>query len=265
MSFLSDVFEIGKKAVKFFSGDSIGANVAKTVASGFLLNRVTKSINKDTARPSAAATSEIRGTVIDEGVRLQVEPDPNQSIPVVYGRASLFGAITHVEIQNRSTLYAVFVISERTGVRLSDGVQSQFTFRNIRINDQRVIFKTGGQIVDFTLDRSGAVDRSLDGLVEIRCFDNGSNSAVRPQGHNSGGNMEAAHQFIPTWSSSDSMNQLVFAVVQITYNRERGTTSIPNINFEVENSMTLPGDCINDYMTNTRYGAGIPPQEIYSE
>jgi hypothetical protein len=28
--------------------------------------------------------------------------------------------------------------------------------------------------------------------------------------------------------------------------------------------MTLPGDCLNDYMRNTRYGAGIPDAEIYS-
>jgi hypothetical protein len=26
--------------------------------------------------------------------------------------------------------------------------------------------------------------------------------------------------------------------------------------------MTLPGDCVFDYMTNTRYGAGIPKEEI---
>jgi hypothetical protein len=34
--------------------------------------------------------------------------------------------------------------------------------------------------------------------------------------------------------------------------------------FKIQNSMTLPGDCIYDYMTNTRYGAGIDPAEINS-
>jgi hypothetical protein len=28
--------------------------------------------------------------------------------------------------------------------------------------------------------------------------------------------------------------------------------------------MTLPGDVMLDYMTNERYGAGIPSTEIYS-
>jgi hypothetical protein len=61
------------------------------------------------------------------------------------------------------------------------------------------------------------------------------------------------------------MSDLVFAVVQITYSRENGITALPNMRFHLRNSMTLPGDCMLDYMTNTRYGAGIPAEEIYSE
>jgi hypothetical protein len=30
----------------------------------------------------------------------------------------------------------------------------------------------------------------------------------------------------------------------------------------MKNTMTLPGDVLYDYMTNTRYGAGIPEAEI---
>jgi hypothetical protein len=33
--------------------------------------------------------------------------------------------------------------------------------------------------------------------------------------------------------------------------------------FVIENSMKLAGDCLYDLMTNTRYGAGINPEEIY--
>jgi hypothetical protein len=127
-----------------------------------------------------------------------------------------------------------------------------------------VVFKPGGQIVAFTLDREGNIDNSLDALLEIRCYRNGSAAAVQPVG-TTGGNMQSATAFIPGWSSTDTMSNLVFAVIKLTYNRERGITRIPNINFTITNSMSLPGDCINDYMTNTRYGAGIPAREIYSE
>jgi hypothetical protein len=60
------------------------------------------------------------------------------------------------------------------------------------------------------------------------------------------------------------MSNLVFAVVRLTYDSDKGVTSIPNMQVRVKNTMTLPGDCVYDYMTNTRYGAGIPPGEIYS-
>jgi hypothetical protein len=260
MSFLSDVFELGKQAVSWFTGDSVGANIAKTVASGFVLNQVTKSINRDSAVPQAA----VRGVVIDEGARLQVNPDPEHAIPVVYGTATLGGAITHVEVIQKNTLYAVFTISERTGVKLSDGQQSSISFDEIRVNDQRVVFKAGGQVVDYTLDRDGNIDNSLNDLMEIRCFNNGSSSPVQPVG-TSGGNMATAFDFLPSWTSTDTMTNLAFVVIKLTYNRDRGVTRIPLMSFRVSNSMRLPGDCIRDYMTNTRYGAGIPAQEIYSE
>jgi hypothetical protein len=260
MSFLSDVFELGKQAISWFTGDSVGANIAKTVASGYVLNQVTKSINRDSAVPQAA----VRGVVIDEGARLQVNPDPEHAIPVVYGTATLGGAITHVEVIQKNTLYAVFTICERTGVKLSDGQQSVFSFDEIRVNDQRVVFKAGGQVVDYTLDRDGNIDNNLNDLLEIRCYNNGSSSPVQPVG-TSGGSTQSAFNFLPSWTSSDTMNNLVFVVIKLTYNRDRGVTRIPNMSFRVSNSMRLPGDCIRDYMTNTRYGAGIPAQEIYSE
>lgn len=264
MSFLSSVFELGKKAVKFLSGDSIGANIAKTVVSGLAVRKINKAITRPTVVPPAAAREPERGIAIDEGVRLQVDPDPNHAVPVVYGTATLGGAITDVHLEAQNTLYVVFTICERTGVLLSNGQQSVITFDEIRLNDQRVIFKTGGQTVDSTVDRDGNVDNSSDGLIEIRCFNNGSNSAVIPAGF-SGGNTQSAINFIPIWTTTDTMDQLVFAVVKITYNRDRGITRIPEVAFRVRNTMKLPGDCIRDYMTNTRYGAAIPPQEIYSE
>lgn len=264
MSFLSSVFELGKKAVGFLSGDSLGANIAKTVISGLAVRKINRAVTRPTVVPPVAARDPVRGIAIDEGVRLQVDPDPEHAVPVVYGTATLGGAITDVQVVALNTLYAVFTICERTGVLLSNGQQSVITFDEVRLNDQRVIFKTGGQTVDFTVDRDGNIDNSADGLIEIRCFNNGSNSAVIPTGF-SGGNTQSAINFIPGWSSTNTMDQLVFAVVKITYNRDQGIAGIPEVSFRVSNTMKLPGDCIRDYMTNTRYGAAIPPQEIYSE
>ena len=73
-----------------------------------------------------------------------------------------------------------------------------------------------------------------------------------------------ARDLMPTWTANHAMTDLVFALVRVEYNKERNVTSLGDIEFKLTNTMTLPGDCVNDYMRNTRYGAGIPDAEIYS-
>jgi hypothetical protein len=58
------------------------------------------------------------------------------------------------------------------------------------------------------------------------------------------------------------MDELVFALIKVRYSKEKGITGIGNIEFKVKNTMSQAGDCINDYLTNTRYGAGITIEEI---
>jgi hypothetical protein len=54
------------------------------------------------------------------------------------------------------------------------------------------------------------------------------------------------------------MGDLVFAVVEVNFNRDKNITQAPqSMKFHISNTMNQPGDCLYDYMTNTRYGAGI--------
>jgi hypothetical protein len=59
------------------------------------------------------------------------------------------------------------------------------------------------------------------------------------------------------------MSDLVFALIKTTYNPEKNINSLGNWEFKLSNTMSQPGDVLFDYMTNTRYGAGINEQEIY--
>ena len=74
-----------------------------------------------------------------------------------------------------------------------------------------------------------------------------------------------AWSIMPGWTSAHTMNDLVFAIVKVEYNKEKNVTKLGKLDFKIRNSMTEPGDCLYDYMTNTRYGAGIDPQEINSQ
>jgi hypothetical protein len=58
------------------------------------------------------------------------------------------------------------------------------------------------------------------------------------------------------------MNELVFCLVKVTYNKENAITGLGNLEFKIRNTMTEAGDVINDYLTNSRYGAGIAVEGI---
>lgn len=258
MSFLSDLWDTGKQVFSFFTGNSIGSQLARAAGSALVLNQVTKSVNKENSSGSQAKVE-----AIDKGVRQQTPADVNYRVPLVYGSAYLSGALTAAEMANGNRdMYVVYTICERTGVKLSDSTQSVISFDEVWINDQLATFKADGITVDYTTDRNGTKDESLRDLVQIRCYNNGSSSNVFPTG--ASGTTQTAYDFVPLWTSTDSMDELVFAAIKMTYNKDKGLTKIPTFRFKISNTMTMPGDCIYDYMTNTRYGAGIDPSEIYS-
>lgn len=261
MSFLDDIIDVGKSAFDFVSGNGVASNLVKTALLGFGVSKVSNSVTKQNQTPAATRTP-----TVDPGVRLQVNPDPSHKIPVVYGTAQLGGIITDAELTSgNQVLYTCFTICERTGVKLSDNVQSSFVFNNIYLNDQRCVFQANSYTVAYTVDRDGNVDYSLEGLVDVRCYVGGAASTynVAPVGYNLTGQANAWDYF-PNWTSNNAMSNLIFVVVKMNYNRDKGLTRIPTVRFSITNNMTKAGDCVYDYMTNTRYGAGIPPAEIYS-
>ena len=259
MSFLQSLRDIGSGILDFVNSDSIGANLAKTALIGYAANKFSNNVNRENQRPQTS-----RENLPDPGVRLQVDPDPDHKIPVVYGTAYTGGIITDAELADANqTLYLCITVCERTGVKLSDSVQSVLGFDTVLVNDQRIVWDSDGVTVDYSVDREGNVDRSLSGLMQIRFYNNGSANNVAPAGETLG-SVVTADNFMPSWGANHDMTELVFAIAKITYDRDKGVTRVPSFRFQVTNTMTKPGDVLLDYMTNTRYGAGIPLGEIAS-
>jgi hypothetical protein len=268
MSFIDDIVELGsdvmdfaRPAIGFLGGNGIGSVLARTALMGVVLNQLNSSVNKDNTPSAAASANEV-----DKGARLSVEPNTEHKIPVVYGTAVLGGIITDAQISNNNTkMTYVITISEQTGRLLSDTSPSTITFDDIYIDDKRCVFYTDGLTVNYTVDKDGYTDYSMDNLVRVYCFNGSSLLPTRPNHPSAGYSTSAlgtAYSIVPTWTSSYAMNELIFAVVEVNYNRDRGVTAIPTMKFKLTNSMTQPGDCLYDYLTNTRYGAGIDPTEI---
>lgn len=253
MSWLSAI----KTGFSWLTGKSLGASLTRTVLMGYAVNKLSKSALKDNP------TSAERPPEPDEGVKIQINPDTTHKIPVLYGRGHIAGAITEAQMTaDRKTMWYVITLCEKTGTRLSDSQPSTYSFRDAYWNDARVVFKPDAVTVDYTVDREGNVDASLSGLVEIYFYN--EDDQLAPDNYTEPGGWVPARSRVPNWTANHTMNKLIFAVVKVTYDREKGVTGLGTMTFDVENSMSQAGDCLYDYMTNTRYGAGLSAEEIYS-
>lgn len=259
MSFITDILGLGIYAYNKVSSSPIASGIVKTAALGLLLNQVNKSLNKENSLPNAANTSQP-----DRFVREQLSPDTNHSIPVVYGSAFIKGIITDAYLTpEKNVMWYCVTISEKTGTLLSTGAQSVISFNDVYINGARLTFASDGITVVSATDDDGIVNTKVNGLIKVYCYNNGSTSPVVPTAYTNG-SLSPAYGLFPTWTTNHTMNSLVFALIRIEYNKENDVTNLGEVEFKLTNSLTQPGDVVYDYMTNTRYGAGIDPAEIYS-
>lgn len=255
MSWLDDIVDIGSSVFNWFTGSSIGANIARTAVAGYALNKVTASINKD--------NDAAKQTEPDPGVRLQVNPDPEHKIPVVYGTAYLGGIVTDATLTNSNqTMWYCLTICEKTGnTNLGSGAASVIHFDEIYWNDQKINFNADGTTVASLSDRSGNTDTSISGQVKIYCYRGSSATPVAPTGYTLASPL-AAFDLFPGWTATHTMSDLIFALVRVDYSKEKNVTGLADVKFKMRNTMFRAGDVLYDYMTNTRYGAGIDPAEI---
>ena len=254
MSFLDSLLNVGKDVWGWATGNSTSAALARTAALGFALNQLTKSIsgdNKDKTEP-------------DYGVREQIDPDTNNSVPVVYGQAYLGGYVTDAYMTDDNlTMWYCLTICEKTGNLLSNGQPSQISIEAVYWNQSLVLFQSNGYVVSGLRDNDGNTNTDMNGLVAILAYSGGSYNPI-PIGTGTNPNQNAMDVF-PPWTDTCTMDDLVFVLVGVEYNKVKNVTGIGNLEFKVRNTMKKPGDVLYDYMTNTRYGAGIAPEEIKSE
>ena len=235
----------------WFTGSSLSSALTKTA----LLGYVSRLLGNSTGSTSTGSNE-----IVDKGVRLQLNPDTENKIPVLYGEAYFGGYITDAQLSSdyKKMTYCL-TLAELTGNKLSTSGPTSYTFDGVYINNNRVVFKSDGVTVDYTLDSSGNQDVSARDLIKIYFYCN--QTGVQPQGY--GGITPSPFSTMPGWSAlTHSMSGLCYAIVEITYNKDKGISSLPTFTFHVTSDCVLPGDVLYDYMTNTRYGAGISSADI---
>lgn len=264
MSFLDDIVDVGSGVWDWATGNSTSAGMARAAALAFMLKEVTDSINKD----NDASKDKNKGKSTTNNAdnvysRETIDASTDNSIPVVYGSAFVGGTVTDAVLSadNQTMIYCL-TLCEKTGTLMSTQQDSVITFKNIYWNEQELILGPDGIKSAKLIDADGVETTDIANLVEVYLFNNGSNSPTGLAGY-SQFNTTAAYTIMPNWTTSHTMSELAFVIIKIKYSSTAKITSLPTFRFNIENSLKQPGDVLYDYMTNTRYGAGITATEIY--
>jgi len=190
----------------------------------------------------------------NQGVRIQLPPATENKVPIIYGNAFTQGIVTDARIGNANkTMTYVLTLGEVCETT------STYTVGGIYWNDQKLNFATDGYTVESSVLSDGTTSTSFNGLIRTWVWAGGSSSTYQVFGPST---PVPAYSIIPDTTSSYAMTNLIFAVMQLDYNSDKGVTALPAMTFELTNSLKNPGEVWVDYMTSTRYGAGFGRSEV---
>jgi hypothetical protein len=192
------------------------------------------------------------------GNRQTVPAVTSNKLPVVYGTAYVGGTIVDISIsQNNQDLYYVMAISECT----NNGLDTP-SFGSIYYAGKLVTFQGNGYTVASLTDTSnGLVDTTVNGLIEIYLYSNGSYSPTNSPF--SAIDIMTNPYLVYQWDGSKLMTHCSFAIIHLSYNSTAGITQLQQAKFQINNSQrTDTGACIYDYLSNTVYGGAIPVNQI---
>lgn len=220
----------------------------RLVTTAVVSRMIAKRSNIDVGGAAGQGTQQI-------GNRVQLSPATDNKIPVVYGTAFMKGIVTDAKIStDQKKMWYVLTFSEAMD---SDSVGT-LSFGDIYWGDKKLTFKESNTTEVYSWTNSdGTTETQPDGLIHMYLYRDGSDKPINTT--------QKAYQVLANssiaeanrWDSSKKMSKLVFAIVEIEYNQEKAITSLPEITAVITNTLNKPGSVIKDYLTNTRYGAGL--------
>ena len=211
-----------------------------------------------------------------QGGRIQVAPATNNKIPVMYGNSFVNGIITDARLittdqKVNDTMFYCIVLSETCNIATADYTVDNLYWNDLRlttvnsttaahkIKDGRKNVENVDGVTEDFIDTNFIVDDKS--LVEVRVYAGSTAAADQIFPLQTSANTQAAYDFWGdndnSWTTAHEMTGLVFAIVRLNYNGEKGFTALPNFTVQLNNSISNPADVWYDYMTSARYGAGI--------
>ena len=191
----------------------------------------------------------------DPGIKIQLPPATDNRVPRMYGRNFTGGIIIDAEIKNSNkTMAYCLVISEYN-------TSDNWEIRDIYRGDAKLNFNPSSPFKVASLtDPNATSSTNVSDKIRVRVYAGGSSASdqifpVTSQANAYGGGNEDGR--FTNWTSANTMDDLVFAIVEIDYDPENGLTGLGAITFDILNDLDRPADVLMDYLTNDRYGCGL--------
>jgi hypothetical protein len=249
-------------SVAIYAAIAIAAEIAITTIVVTSIAMIASAvISKSFAQQSQASDGNPASASPNPGNNQQVPPTTDNKLPVVYGSAWLGGTITDLSItENNQQLYYVLALCEVTSTN-SGQTPDTITFGDIYYGGKKVTFQGNGYTVASLTDEStGVISTNVNGRINIYLYSNGSNSPTNSS--QSAISVMQSSGLAYTWDNTKLMSNCAFAIIQLNYSQSASITSLQQTKFQITNSRTNTGDCLYDYLINTRYGAAIPSAQI---
>ena len=234
-----------------------GATFAATVVGGLVTGVIAGGLALATSKALGVFKPPSMGSAKDPGVKVQVAPSTDNKLPVFYGTNLTGGLITDAGISNSNdTMTYVICIGEKTDTGTYT-VSKQFR------GDQQLNFGSGASshIVQSVTDANATASNDVAGKMRVRIYAGGTAASDQIFPTNAT-NKVAATTLLSTINGNTNYSGLVYVVFQIDYDQENGLTGLGQYTAEITNSLSEPGAVLDDYLTNSRYGAGLSSSDI---
>jgi len=253
-------------AFGWLAGETVLAFVARTV----LFTGISRIIAKRSLSQSNSAAA---------SGRTQQAPVANNVLPVVYGTAFIPPTVTDAKIStDQKYMWYVCALAEHTDTTVSSG----YTFGDIYYDGKLVTFDGTDTSKVTKLTTNGDTpqeDTNISGKLYIWKFPNGSSSGISTGGadaitllsdSSTGGGIPSGERWngpIYTYTEglvtySPTMTNTAFIVIRVEYNDDAGLSGLGQVQVELTNTITKPGDALKDYLLNSRYGCAVPLTKI---
>ena len=221
-----------------FTAGTTGFAIASTLIGGITAGYAYRALAPDPPSFDASAF----GAAEDPGVEQRLNARTTNHIPLLYGQWMERGALVYYEVSDdKQTLRAVVALGEGPVTSID----------RIYWDDIELTLDANGVVTGGTDSSGNAVDR-LNGLVTVQTY-----LGAATNNHS---------QFLTDrsnrWTNDHKMTSIVYAVVEVQYDRDNDVTSLADMRFVGTSPMVNPALAVRDLLTNTRYGLGLAAADI---